>query len=95
MGRNGSYLEPSARAQRARTVGDRVELSFNGMEMGIFSGTMRYTFYPGSALFQQTAVLETNEPNVAYTYDAGLQMASESDRRAWHQHGVNHRLLRC
>ena len=30
----------------ARTVGDRVEVSFNGMEMGIFSGTIRYTFYP-------------------------------------------------
>jgi hypothetical protein len=68
-------------AVTARTVGDRVELSFNGMEMGIFAGTMRYTFYPGSALIQQTAVLETSEPNVAYTYDAGLQMVSEADRR--------------
>ena len=66
---------------RARTVGDRVEISFNGMEMGIFSGTMRYIFYPGSALIQQVAVLETNEPNVAYTYDAGLQMTAETDRR--------------
>jgi hypothetical protein len=65
----------------ARTIGDRVEVSFNGMEMGIFSGTMRYVFYPGSALIQQVAVLETKEPNVAYTYDAGLQMASEADRR--------------
>ncbi|WP_165420335.1 hypothetical protein [Edaphobacter modestus] len=51
------------------------------MEMGIFSGTMRYIFYPGSALIQQVAVLETNEPSIAYTYDAGLQMASEADRR--------------
>ena len=66
---------------RARTVGDRVEISFNGMEMGIFSGTMRYIFYPGSGLIQQVAVLETNEPNVAYTYDAGLQMTAETDRR--------------
>jgi hypothetical protein len=68
-------------AVTARTVGDRVELSFDGMQMGIFSGSMRYTFYPGSALLQQTAILETNEPNVAYTYDAGLQMVSEADRR--------------
>jgi hypothetical protein len=65
----------------ASTVGDRVQISFNGMEMGIFSGSIRYTFYPGSALMQQEAVLETSEPNVAYTYDAGLQMASEADRR--------------
>ncbi|HTF69066.1 MAG TPA: hypothetical protein VK638_40935 [Edaphobacter sp.] len=68
-------------AATVRTIGDRVEVSFNGMEMGIFSGTMRYIFYPGSALIQQVAVLETNEPNVAYTYDAGLQTASEADRR--------------
>ncbi|MCU1324265.1 MAG: hypothetical protein JWM43_3914 [Acidobacteriaceae bacterium] len=64
-----------------RTIGDRVEVSFNGMEMGIFAGTMHYTFYPGSSLIQQIAVLETKEANVAYTYDAGLQMVSESDRR--------------
>ena len=64
----------------AATVGDRVEVSFNGMEMGIFSGTIRYVFYPQSSLIQQVAVLETNEQNVAYTYDAGIQMASEVDR---------------
>jgi hypothetical protein len=68
-------------AATVRTVGDRVEVSFNGMEMGIFSGTMRYVFYPGSSLIQQVAVLETSEQNVAYTYDAGLQMGSEADRR--------------
>jgi hypothetical protein len=68
-------------AATARTMGDRVEVSFNGMEMGIFTGTMRYIFYPGSSLIQQVAVLETNEPNVAYTYDAGLQITSEVDRR--------------
>jgi len=62
------------------TIGDRVEVSFNGMEMGIFSGTMRYVFYPQSALIQQIAVLETNEQNVAYTYDAGIQMSSEVAR---------------
>ena len=64
----------------ATTIGDRVEVSFNGMEMGIFSGTMRYVFYPQSALIQQIAVLETNEQNVAYTYDAGIQMSSEVAR---------------
>ncbi len=82
-------------AATVRTIGDRVEVSFNGMEMGIFSGAIRYIFYPRSALIQQVAVLETNEPDVAYTYDAGLQMASEGDRQARHQHGLQHRLLRC
>jgi hypothetical protein len=65
----------------ARTVGDRVEVSFDGMKMGIFTGTIRYIFYPNSALLQQEAVVETQEPNVAYTYDAGLQMISDADRR--------------
>jgi hypothetical protein len=68
-------------AVSARAVGDRVEVSFNGMEMGIFSGTLRYVFYPQSSLIQQVAVLETSEQNVAYTYDAGILMASEADRR--------------
>jgi len=69
------------RTATARSIGNRVEISFSGMEMGIFTGTLRYVFYPGSTLFQQVAVLKTNEPNIAYTYDAGLQMSSEADRR--------------
>jgi hypothetical protein len=76
-------------AVTVRTVGDRVEVSFNGMEMGIFSGTMRYVFYPGSSLIQQVAVLETSEQNVAYTYDTGLQMTSEADRRPGLNMGSN------
>jgi hypothetical protein len=59
------------------------------MEMGIFSGTMRYVFYPGSSLIQQVAVLETSEQNVAYTYDTGLQMTSEADRRPGLNMGSN------
>ena len=78
----------------ATTIGDRVEVSFNGMEMGIFSGTMRYVFYPQSALIQQVAVLETNEQNVAYTYDAGIQMSSEVRSKTRAQHGCEHRVLR-
>lgn len=65
----------------ARSLGDRVEVSFDGMQMGVFKGSLRYTFYPGSALIQQTAVLSTNEPDVAYFYDAGLKMSIEEDRR--------------
>ena len=63
-----------------RTVGDRLEVSFNGMELGIFSGDLRYIIYPGSSLIQQVAVLKTAEPDVAYTYDTGIQMAVEEDR---------------
>lgn len=66
----------------ARTTGGgRVEVTFDGMTMGIFSGSLRYVFYPGTPLIQQVALLRTNEPDTAYFYDAGLQMASPADVR--------------
>ena len=65
----------------ARTIGNRVEVSFDGMRLGIFSGSLRYVFYPGTELIQQVAVLSTNEPDTAYYYDEGLQMTSDADRR--------------
>lgn len=66
----------------AATVGDRVEVTFDGMKAGIFHGSMRYVFYPGSALVQQVALLSTDEPDTAFYYDAGLQTASPADERA-------------
>jgi hypothetical protein len=69
-------------AVTARTVGNRVEITFNGMKLGIFSGDLRYVFYPGTPLIQQVALLHTEEPDTAYFYDAGLQMASPQDVRA-------------
>jgi hypothetical protein len=66
----------------ARTVGDRVEVTFNGMKVGIFEGQLRYVFYPGTSLIQQIALMSTQEPDTAYFYDAGLQMASSQDVRA-------------
>jgi hypothetical protein len=66
---------------KARTAGDRVELTFDGLRVGIFDGAIAYTFYPGSRLIQQTAVVSTQAQDVAYYYDAGLRMASEADRR--------------
>jgi hypothetical protein len=68
------------RGAKARSVGDRVELIFDGMRMGSFEGTLSYTFYPGSRLIQQEAVLTTSDPDVAYYYDAGLDMSAPADR---------------
>jgi hypothetical protein len=65
----------------ARTVGNRVEVTFDGMRVGIFSGSLRYTFYPGTPLIQQAAILSTKEPDTAYYYDAGLEMTAEQDER--------------
>ncbi|MBS1829725.1 MAG: hypothetical protein JST93_30780 [Acidobacteria bacterium] len=68
-------------AARAETLGDRVEVTFDGFQMGIFKGSIRYVFYPGSRLIQQAAVASTNEPDTAYFYDAGLRMAVPRDAR--------------
>jgi hypothetical protein len=68
------------RAATARTIGERVEILFDGLGMGTFTGGIAYTFYPGSRLVQQEAVLSTNEPDVAYYYDAGLDMGAPADR---------------
>jgi hypothetical protein len=65
----------------ARSVGERVEIVFDGFRMGGFDGGLAYTFYPGSRLIQQEAVLTTYDPDVAYYYDAGLEMAAPSDRQ--------------
>jgi hypothetical protein len=52
--------------------GGRLELSFDGVGMGIFSGRLEYTVYRGSNLLRQEVVASTNEPSVAYKYDGGL-----------------------
>ncbi len=69
------------RAATARTVGDRVELVFDGFRMGSFEGSIAYTFYPGSRLIRQAAIATTYEPDVAYYYDAGLDMTAAADRQ--------------
>src|SRR4051794_212592 len=48
---------------KVRSVGDRVELLFQGLRLGIFEGGIAYTFYPGSRLIYQEAVVTTQEPN--------------------------------
>ena len=69
-------------AARARNIGDRLELTFEGLDLGIFKGSIQYIFYPASRLIQQRALVTTNEPNVAFYFEAGLKMAGDADRRA-------------
>jgi hypothetical protein len=61
---------------KATTVGDRVEVLFQGLKMGIFAGGIAYTFYPGSRLIYQEAVVSTQEPDTAYLYETGLRVAA-------------------
>ena len=35
---------------------------FQGLKLGIFEGGIAYTFYPGSRLIYQEAVVSTQEP---------------------------------
>jgi hypothetical protein len=70
------------RSAQARTAGDRLEVIFGRMQMGIFEGTIAYTFYPGSRMIRQEAILSTREKDVAYFYDAGMRMSAEADTQA-------------
>jgi len=69
------------RSAKARTIGDRVELLFDGLRLGIFEGGVAYTIYPGSGLIQQEAVMTTHEADVAYFYDAGIVTRAPGDER--------------
>jgi hypothetical protein len=66
----------------AKTLGDRVEVRFGEMRMGVFTGTIAYIFYPGSRLVKQEAILTTSEPDVAYFYDTGVRASAAADTHA-------------
>jgi hypothetical protein len=68
-------------AARAASEGDRVDVAFDGLRMGIFQGSIHFRFFPGSRLVQQFASMTTSEPDTAYFYDAGLSMTVDADRR--------------
>jgi hypothetical protein len=55
-----------------RSEGARIEITFPGLSAGIFSGELRFTVYRGANLLRQEAIAKTDEPSVAYKYDAGL-----------------------
>src|ERR1041385_5471299 len=69
----GAFRPVSA---KARSIGNRVEVLFQGLKLGIFEGGIAYTFYPGSRLIYQEAVVSTQEPNTAYLYDTGLRFSA-------------------
>jgi len=81
----GSRFRPAA--AQVRTIGNRVEIHFDGLEMGLFSGGIAYTFYPGSRLIRQDAVVGTSAPDVAYYYDAGIRVAATGQRLSWYDTG--------
>ncbi len=75
----------NAEGCQVKTNGARLEVSFPGMELGVFSGRLQYTVYKGTNLIRMEAVAKTEEPSVAYKYDAGLTGLSVDDgsRLVW------------
>jgi hypothetical protein len=57
----------------AKSDGARLEVSFPGVEMGIFSGRLQYTIYKGTDLLRMEVIAKTEQDSVAYKYDAGLE----------------------
>jgi hypothetical protein len=67
------------------TNGARLEITFPGVDLGVFSGALRYTVYRGTNLVRQEVVATTSSPTVAYKYDAGLTgvAAGSGARLTW------------
>jgi hypothetical protein len=63
----------SASSCDVKTDGGSLAVTFPGMKLGIFEGSLRFTVYRGTNLIQMDAIARTNEPWVAYKYDAGLK----------------------
>jgi hypothetical protein len=55
-----------------RTIGQRLEVTFPGVDLAMFSGRLQYTVFRGSGLVQQDVLAATDRPWVAYKYHAGL-----------------------
>ena len=55
-----------------KSDGARIEVSFPGLTMGMFSGGLRFTHYRGSNLLRVEAIAKTEQNLVAYKYDGGL-----------------------
>ena len=56
-----------------KTNGARIEVAFPGVQLGVFAGQLQYTVYKGTNLIEQEIIAKTDEPSVAYKYEAGLK----------------------
>jgi hypothetical protein len=56
-----------------KTNGQRLEISYPGVQLGVFAGALQYTVYKGANLIRQEVIAKTEERAVAYKYDAGIK----------------------
>src|SRR5262249_41556601 len=70
---------------RVQTDGAQLSVDFPGVELGVFEGLLRFTFYRGTNLIQQECVGATAKNWVAYKYDAGLKgiTVTPTSRLVW------------
>ena len=73
------------RGCEVKTNGARLEISFDGVQLGVFQGRLQYTLYKGTNLIEQEIIARTDVDSVAYKYEAGLKgLAIEpASRVAW------------
>ena len=85
-----------ARGCEIATNGARIEVSFPGVQLGVFAGRLQYTVYKGTNLIRQEIIAKTAEPSVAYKYDAGVKgvemppgtkVAWRDLKNSWQEHG--------
>ncbi len=70
---------------RVRRNGARLEISFDGLTLGSFAGSLQFTVYRGANLVRQEAVAATTNPSTAYLYRAGASglQSSDYERLRW------------
>jgi len=56
-----------------KTDGARLEISYPGVKLGLFDGSLQFTVFKGTNLIRQEVVATTQAKWVAYKYDAGLK----------------------
>lgn len=61
---------------RVESDGNRLHIVIPGLWMGYFYGSLEFTLYSGSNLVKQEAVVSTQEPQIAYYYNAWITRCS-------------------
>jgi hypothetical protein len=56
-----------------KSNGARIEISFPGVQLGIFAGRLQFDVFKGSNLIRQVVIAKTDHSSAAFKYDAGLK----------------------
>src|SRR5688572_12895888 len=74
----------ATKACEVKTNGARLEVSFDGVQLGVFAGRLQYSIHKGTNLIEQEVIASTMVDSVAYKYEAGLKgLPTTGARVAW------------